>query len=74
MVYKWSVRIITKSGAVLNGVLKCEFANSGDVANKILTRAREGITFNDMHTSDEKGQLLFNVAEIAALELSPLKE
>lgn len=68
--YKWSVKITTKSGAVLNGVAECNNTDAKTVAEEILnTNGKIGNVFNGMFTADEKGLLFYSVLEVAAFEV-----
>lgn len=73
--YKWGVKIITKSGAVINGCIECEHPNSTDVAKMIFEREIPSkADFFGMYTYDCKGNLLFDIFDVSAIELRPYEK
>lgn len=70
--YKWAVTIYLKSGAVLNGMTKCDEDNSTDLFNGLMTGYKP--TYTAINTEDGNGALFFDVADVSAMELRPLGE
>lgn len=71
--YKWSVKITTKTGAVIKGVLQCKYGNSSEVSNMLLARTSASADFVGISTEDEKGHLLYDTHEVAVIEIRPWK-
>lgn len=61
--YKWKVKIILKSGKIVEGYYEGEEINSSDVAKKLFTGSQH--TLNSIAAS-KNSQLWFLVGEVSA--------
>lgn len=67
--YKWKLEFTLNSGKVIEGVMICDFDNSGKVAEKILN-VRDNTYFGFLDTT-EKHNILVKIENVAALDISP---
>lgn len=69
MLYTWKIKIYLSNGEIVFGLYKCDYKNSSEVANKLLSG--NDFTFNAILNQDGGGQLCFRLRDVSAMEINP---